>query len=682
MISRVCFFVALVLGATSCHSGSNAPVIVVISPPQATLEVGRSQQFQASVTGANSNTVRWSVAEVGGGRIGGDGTYFAPDAPGTFHVIAASTDDPSQAARAEVVVTRPTETEGGTDAGERMTTALDFAADAGVVSGTVIDVETLAPIPGARIDLQMSDGQVTGFANDGGIFEIGGTAGRAILRASHSDYVPWAGEVGLGSRTFDQPLYLRRKSPAQTVDASGGTIPTGSVSLLIPAGAFLTPTALSATWIPADQLVASPGSARFASDAGYFSVRGVLHTEVATEPSADAQLKVPLPQGATGALALFELDESGNWSNPIAPTSMAADSVTFTLHHFSDYAFAQKDDNPPGVLIGWVSEAVDGSGARLLTGMELPFGSTVSTGANGGAKLLFPDGTIVQLGHDTTFTVGVPTDTTQEGVLPGGEVRVIHRPDGLAPQRRRLLIRTKTAAMGDRGTVFTVTDRICPDPKKELTKLEVTEGEVDATINASGQTVVAGQALAACAGCQEPSKTCPNELEGPGAFPLAYGGGYLSEGFGRIWASDAPIDDASGHWVGSGHLLQVTWRFPDDSEPYPLSQTGTLPVTTNYYDFVATVTLARVEPDGGIALLSDGGQDSLVLATGTLKVDSLEADTIEFICCNQYQALWPLATRGRARITFEGTPERVDAGLTGYLDIPLSGNDSAVIPLR
>ncbi len=82
-------------------------VVVSVSPKSANVIVGASSSFTATVTGTNpgdSTAVTWSVEEQGGGTIDGSGTYVAPGATGTFHVVATSVADPSRADTASVVV--------------------------------------------------------------------------------------------------------------------------------------------------------------------------------------------------------------------------------------------------------------------------------------------------------------------------------------------------------------------------------------------------------------------------------------------------------------------------------------------------------------------------------------------------------------------------------------------------
>ncbi|RYZ41751.1 MAG: chitinase [Myxococcaceae bacterium] len=84
-------------------------VRVTVSPTNAFLSPGETFHFTATVTGSTDAGVTWSV-EPGdsGGTVSDTGLYTAPDAPGTYRVIARSKADPSRNAVATVGVHRPT----------------------------------------------------------------------------------------------------------------------------------------------------------------------------------------------------------------------------------------------------------------------------------------------------------------------------------------------------------------------------------------------------------------------------------------------------------------------------------------------------------------------------------------------------------------------------------------------
>src|SRR5690349_8824343 len=89
-----------------CSKGSNNEsgcfvVTTAVSPGAATLTTSTSQGFTATVEGAPTLGVVWSVEEgSGGGVVGPDGSYTAPSMPGTYHIVATSAFDASSKATA------------------------------------------------------------------------------------------------------------------------------------------------------------------------------------------------------------------------------------------------------------------------------------------------------------------------------------------------------------------------------------------------------------------------------------------------------------------------------------------------------------------------------------------------------------------------------------------------------
>src|SRR5262249_20881129 len=77
----------------------------------ATLREGGSQSFIATATGLSNTAVTWSVQEGAlGGTITTSGIYTAPQAPGTYHIIATSQVDSSSSAIATVAVSNANST--------------------------------------------------------------------------------------------------------------------------------------------------------------------------------------------------------------------------------------------------------------------------------------------------------------------------------------------------------------------------------------------------------------------------------------------------------------------------------------------------------------------------------------------------------------------------------------------
>jgi hypothetical protein len=77
---------------------------VTVSPNPATVFLGAMQTFKAAVTASNT-AVTWSIQEgAAGGSIDNQGNYTAPQAVGTYHVIATSVVDTSKNGTASITV--------------------------------------------------------------------------------------------------------------------------------------------------------------------------------------------------------------------------------------------------------------------------------------------------------------------------------------------------------------------------------------------------------------------------------------------------------------------------------------------------------------------------------------------------------------------------------------------------
>jgi hypothetical protein len=107
-----------VIATVPGHDPATAPVTVPaasvsVVPSQPTALPGERLRFRATVTGAPSQDVRWSLADPGAGVVDGDGFYTAPSRPGAYilEATSASGAGPAGEARITVVESLP----GGTD---------------------------------------------------------------------------------------------------------------------------------------------------------------------------------------------------------------------------------------------------------------------------------------------------------------------------------------------------------------------------------------------------------------------------------------------------------------------------------------------------------------------------------------------------------------------------------------
>lgn len=106
--------------------------------------------------------------------------------------------------------------------------------------------------------------------------------------------------------------------------------------------------------------------------------------------------------------------------------------------------------------------AKTGDGKALAEKQKVTPGTTVVTSARSFVRLLFPDNTQLNVGPDTTMKI----ETTKAGEaslvdLVGGQIRAKVVKDPMAgqngsPVKDKMVIKTKTAAMGVRGTDFNV----------------------------------------------------------------------------------------------------------------------------------------------------------------------------------------------------------------------------------
>ena len=83
---------------------NNVPQVTINQNPDGLLEA-TTFPFTSTVTGTLAGTVLWSVQEgAAGGTIDAQGLYTAPASPGTWHVVATSTVDPSVSATVAIPV--------------------------------------------------------------------------------------------------------------------------------------------------------------------------------------------------------------------------------------------------------------------------------------------------------------------------------------------------------------------------------------------------------------------------------------------------------------------------------------------------------------------------------------------------------------------------------------------------
>jgi hypothetical protein len=90
--------------ATVTVTAASAPAVAIsINPTTATLDACKAVVFNATVTNSPNTAVTWTVAEAGGGTVL-NGIYTAPQAAGTYHLVARSVADATKTVQGTVTV--------------------------------------------------------------------------------------------------------------------------------------------------------------------------------------------------------------------------------------------------------------------------------------------------------------------------------------------------------------------------------------------------------------------------------------------------------------------------------------------------------------------------------------------------------------------------------------------------
>jgi hypothetical protein len=89
-------------------------VSVTVTPTEATVSTGATQQFSATVRGSSDPRVTWRT-DAPGATIASSGLFTAGATSGTFTVTAVSVADPTESGTARIIITAPTAGHGSGD---------------------------------------------------------------------------------------------------------------------------------------------------------------------------------------------------------------------------------------------------------------------------------------------------------------------------------------------------------------------------------------------------------------------------------------------------------------------------------------------------------------------------------------------------------------------------------------
>lgn len=459
-----------ILLASGCGSGGSSQqkttqqVTVTISPTQPSVRLGETQQFTATVTGAQNTSVTWAVnGENGGnptvGTISAAGLYTAPQAlpnPATVTVSATSAADSSQSASATVTL-----------------------LPAIVVS---VSPATATVVVGAKQAFQAT---VTGTGNTAVNWSVNGTAGGnatvGTVDANGNYTAPGAlpsppnvtvtatsqadssasGSAQVTVQAAQTNLAIAPSSVAISLDKAATvtqtfqvTVPTGfSGTVAMSAGGL--PPNVTASWNPS-QLSGSGAttltltSASFSLGAQNLPVVVTATAQAAGGGTSDATSAVSLTingwQGHMRTLAGISggigFEDGTGAADEMDPLAVAADPTTGTVYAVSHHGHALRKVDlasgtvttlvggpysfvvPYGVAVAW-----DGANSTLYVAdlalsqiLAYPLGGSVTTVASGFNQ---PEG-IAIAPDDSTLYVADSGDQVIEAIdLSSGAVTTI-----------------------------------------------------------------------------------------------------------------------------------------------------------------------------------------------------------------------------------------------------------------
>ncbi len=286
-----------------CASGGKCAALpgafsVTLAQSTATVTVGSTFQFSVTSVGG----VTWSVEETFGGTVDPNGTYHAPETPGTYHVVATSTADGTKSATATV-------------------TAVPAPSAAIEVASVLTRGKTgvTAQVPsaaGITYAWQVTGGTLTSAADGNQITFTAGTGASMLVAVTVTNVASTAASNDVAITLVDPPT-------APTI-AAVQTVTAGKAGL----SASITPlTGLSYAWsitngtitagaaTDAITYVSGSGSALTLScaatnEAGDTATGTFNETLVPAPTQAQISAPLQLTQGATGTAQVTNLDSS------------------------------------------------------------------------------------------------------------------------------------------------------------------------------------------------------------------------------------------------------------------------------------------------------------------------------------------------------------------------------------
>jgi hypothetical protein len=150
-------------------------VVVTVDPATATVKLGQSFGFTASMHNASDSRVVWSVVEgTSGGTVTQAGVFTTSTVEGTYHVKATSVSDPTKYATTEVTVT----------SGPVLVTAIS-PSPASLVAGNSLSFSaTVTGTSRTQVNWSVVEGAAGGSISSSGVYSAPSTAGTYHIKAT------------------------------------------------------------------------------------------------------------------------------------------------------------------------------------------------------------------------------------------------------------------------------------------------------------------------------------------------------------------------------------------------------------------------------------------------------------------------------------------------------------------
>jgi hypothetical protein len=174
--------VALLALVAACTGRSVAEIgSVTVSPPEASIGAGSTQQFTALIVGDAGNAVLWSIVEPNGGSVDTSGLYTAPQTPGTYHIVATNSAQPTQIGSSTITVKAPVSPANISVSMTPTSQSIDACTTA-TFHATVLGT------PDSVVAWSLQEGASAGSITSGGVYTAPSTAGTYhVVATSHAD---------------------------------------------------------------------------------------------------------------------------------------------------------------------------------------------------------------------------------------------------------------------------------------------------------------------------------------------------------------------------------------------------------------------------------------------------------------------------------------------------------------